>query len=79
MVCPPKLDHPLEDGFPLKFAHSDKFALPTTTRPAFFNLDTICESFLGILFSKARDPAVFGRPTESILSLINIGTPFNPS
>lgn len=66
--------HPLVDSSPRKFAHSDRLVLPSRTAPASRSLRVIVASS-GRVPSRAREPAVVGRPAMSTLSLSRTGMP----
>jgi hypothetical protein len=75
-VNPPREDHPLTERRPRKFPHSLKFVLPRITAPAFRNFFTINASFVAILPSSAREPAVVCIwSAVSILSFNSMGMP----
>ena len=74
-VNPPTADQPLVD-LPLRiFAHSERLVEPIIVAPAARKRLAIVESRTTGVLESARDPAVAGRPSASILSLIRIGTP----
>ena len=74
-VSPPTADHPLVDLLERIFAHSERLVAPMMFAPAARNRDTIAESRSTGYPARASEPAVPGRPTASILSLIKIGSP----
>ena len=74
LVWPPSALHPLDDCAERKFAHSDRFALPMIRAPALFNRCTMNAS-LGVLPSRASEPAVVGMPVVSMLSFTITGMP----
>src|SRR5262245_19475915 len=75
-VCPPTALHPDTDIVERKFAHSERFALPTITAPAARRCATRGASRPVTLFASASDPAVVGNaPAVSMLSFTRIGMP----
>src|SRR5512136_1728514 len=76
LVNPPRLDQPLMECLPRKFAHSLRFVFPRMTAPAARNRLTMKASRRGIEPSNANDPdVVCMRSCVSMLSLIRIGIP----
>src|SRR4051812_13197386 len=76
LVSPPRPLQPLVDLEPLKFAHSLRFVLPSSTAPASRNLLTINESRGAIDPINANDPAVvIMRSCVSMLSFTRTGIP----
>ena len=74
-VWPPTALQPLVEAVERKLAHSDRFVAPSTTMPAARSCATSGASATGGDDSSAREPAVPGSPTASMLSLISTGTP----
>ena len=74
-VRPPMADQPDVDFVDRIFAHSERLVAPITIAPASFKRVTSGESESTVASARASDPAVPGRPTASILSLIKIGRP----
>jgi hypothetical protein len=73
-VWPPSVDHPLVPWVDLKFAHSERFALPMITAPAWRSLRTMNAS-PACASSSAGEPAVAGIPAAWMLSLTRTGIP----
>ena len=74
LVRPPTALQPEVDMVLRKFAHSDRLALPITTAPARRSLRTSVASS-GRACSSAREPAVVGRSSVSMLSFSSTGMP----
>jgi hypothetical protein len=75
---PPRALQPLDECVERKFAHSLRFAFPSSTAPAARSLAATAESREGIEPARASDPAVVViRSAVSMLSLTRIGTPCN--
>ncbi len=74
-VWPPSADQPEVDARERKLAHSLRFALPSSTAPAARSRRTRVASGGRPAPSNAREPAVVGMPTVSILSLSSTGIP----
>src|SRR5215472_842990 len=75
-VCPPRPDHPLTDSNERKFAHSDRFVLPSSTAPPLRNLLATVESCEAGLPTNANDPAlVCILSPVSTLSFTSTGIP----
>ena len=73
-VCPPRVDQPLVEWVERKLAHSDRFALPMITAPAWRSRQTRKAS-PGSADSRAGEPAVVGMPATWMLSLTSTGMP----
>ena len=73
-VWPPSVLQPLLECRERKFAHSDRFALPSTTAPAARSRPTRNASPWPESRS-AGEPAVAGSPSTAMLSLISTGRP----
>ncbi len=73
-VWPPIPLQPLDAGADLKFAHSDRLALPMIRAPAASSCWTMNAS-PGVLPASAHEPAVVGMPVVPMLSLTMIGMP----
>ena len=74
--CPPRPLQPLEERVERKFAHSLRFALPSSTAPAARNRAATLESSDGTQPLSASEPAVVViRSAVSMLSFSKIGTP----
>ena len=71
---PPSVLQPLLEWVERKFAHSDRFALPSTTAPASRSAATRNASPVPASCS-AGEPAVAGSPSTAMLSLISTGMP----
>src|SRR5437879_11252061 len=56
--CPPRPLQPLDDRVERKFAHSERFALPSSTAPAARSRSTRKASRGGVTPESASDPAV---------------------
>src|SRR5512135_3666706 len=75
-VNPPRLDQPLTEGFPRKFAHSLRLVFPRITAPAARRRFTTKASRGAMEPSSASEPEVVCmRSCVSTLSLTRIGTP----
>ncbi len=75
---PPRPLHPLDEWVERKFAHSDRFALPSSTTPAARNRSTRNASRAGVAPTSASDPAVLCiRSRVATLSLTSTGMPCN--
>src|SRR5439155_7788873 len=80
-VCPPRALQPLIERVDRKFAHSERFALPSTTAPAARSRPTRNASRAGVESARANEPAVEpGAPGEasavSTFSLSSTGMHF---
>src|SRR5215468_10797603 len=71
---PPRVDQPLVEPVERKFAHSERFALPSITAPAARILATANASAAAVPAS-AGDPAVAGDSSTATLYLISTGMP----
>src|SRR5881296_2662088 len=56
--CPPRPLHPLDECVERKFAHSLRFAFPSTTAPAARSRSTMNASRGGVMPTSASEPAV---------------------
>ena len=75
-VCPPRALQPLEELVDRKFAHSDRFALPSRIAPASRSRLARNASRCGVERTSANEPAVDScRSAVSTLSLSSTGTP----
>ena len=74
-VSPRTADQPLEECGLRMFAHSERFVAPMMMAPASRILCAIGESTVTVRSARLVAPAVPGRPTASMLSLIRTGTP----
>ena len=74
--CPPRALHPLVARVERKFAHSDRFVLPSTRAPASRSRRTTNASRWGRAPTSASEPAVvFIRSAVSMLSFTRTGMP----
>ncbi len=75
-VWPPRPLHPDVERVERKFAHSERFVLPSNTAPASRSFATMKASCFAWLPTRARDPAVvIILSAVSMLSLMTIGIP----
>ena len=75
-VCPPRLLQPLVEAIERKFAHSLKFALPSTTAPAARSRATTSASARARCSASASEPALVAIASAvSMLALTSTGTP----
>ena len=75
---PPRPDQPLEESRERKFAHSERFALPSSTAPAARSFAATVASRGDTTPSSASDPAVVVvRSWVETLSLSSTGTPWS--
>src|SRR5207247_860622 len=74
--CPPRPLQPLDDRVERKFAHSERFALPSSTAPAARSRSTRKASRGGVAPESASDPAVLCiRSRVATLSFTSTGMP----
>src|SRR6266550_3303750 len=74
--CPPRPLKPLDDRVERKFAHSERFALPSSTAPAARSRSTRKASRGGVTPESASDPAVLCiRSRVATLSFTSTGMP----
>src|SRR2546426_5089539 len=76
--CPPRPLQPLDDRVERKFAHSERFALPSSTAPAARSRSTRKASRGGVTPESASDPAVLCiRSRVATLSFTRTGMPWS--
>src|SRR5438445_12692439 len=76
--CPPRPLQPLDDRVERKFAHSERFALPSSTAPAARSRSTRKASRGGVTPESASDPAVLCiRSRVATLSFTSTGMPWS--